>query len=65
MYLSFLLTVLHAHPTQTPSLLFPVAQQPKLGPARLIVEVSKSHTHTHTHTHTQTQTHTHTHTQNR
>jgi len=68
MYLSSLLTVLHAYPTQTPSFLFPVAQQPKLGPGRLIVEVSKSHTHTHTthtphHTHTTSHTHTpHTHT---
>ena len=65
MYLSSLLTVLHAYPTQTPSFLFPVAQQPKLGPGRLIVEVSKSHTHTHTthtphHTHTTSHTHTHT-----
>jgi hypothetical protein len=72
MYLSSLRTVLHAHPTQTLSLLFPEAQLPKLGPAGLTVEVSKyislslthslTHSHSHTHTHSLTDTHWHTHT---
>jgi len=39
-----------------------VAQQPKSGLGRLVVEVSRLHTDTRTHAHTRTRAHTHTHT---
>ena len=38
-----------------------VAQQPKSGLGRLVVEVSRLHTDTRTHAHTRTRAHTHTH----